>query len=132
MRQFWLIIGLQWKTSAMKISFVSHIENNSLLHSNCWLKPVINFTNILTSSIHAQRFQKCKNTLTTLLSFCTFGYLRVQKLYVNMLVKSTPEVDFTNILTSNFLSLFFPPKKQSQTIRLAAVRTEHFHAKISS
>jgi len=49
------------------------------------------FQKCFTSSFYTHRSQKCKKTLTTWQSFCTFGICACKNWLVNMLVKSTPK-----------------------------------------
>jgi len=61
----------------------------------------VNFNNILRAVYFAQRSQKRKKTVMTWLSFCTDGIIGT-KSACKMLVKSTPGVNFTNILKAAF------------------------------
>jgi len=54
------------------------------------------------SSFYACRSQKCKKILTTWLSSYALVSYRCKELHVNMLMKSTPGVNFINVLWAAF------------------------------
>ncbi len=64
-------------------------------------RPGVNFSNILCAAFARVEPKSVKKELKSSI-FLRFWDLRLQKLHINMLLKSTPGVNFINILLAAF------------------------------
>jgi len=96
--EFFVQIFWQSQNVTRKMTFVRKIclFNVNEIDGRC------QFHQHFTSSFCARKSQKRKKTLMTWLSFYICGICASKKLHVNMLVRSTLDVNFINILPKHF------------------------------
>ncbi len=78
-----------------------------------------------TQSFYSWRSPKCKKDSKALLGSACVKALR------KMLVKSTPAVNYMNILRAAFATIYFHQKIQSQTVIWEKLRKAHSYKKVS-
>ncbi len=97
-------------------NFLIDKRKKGILRFFIWASPSgINIINMVMNSFYACRSQKHKKTVKSSVSFFPF-VICTKKAAGKMLVKSTPGVDFTNILRAAFPRV--DPKSAKKTYNL--------------